>query len=79
MKRLAPALAIVLTLAFASPAIAADGVGLAGRTTDKTITLFCFGVMIFFTVMVISLSYLQGRLEGRKQRVQEELERLRRP
>jgi hypothetical protein len=79
MKRLVPALTAVLALAFASPAMAADGVGLAGRVDDKYITLFCFGVMIFFTVLVISLSYVQGRLEGRKQRVQEELERLRRP
>ena len=79
MKRLVPALTAVLALAFASPAMAADGVGLAGRVDDKYITLFCFGVMIFFAVLVISLSYVQGRLEGRKQRVQEELERLRRP
>jgi ABC-type uncharacterized transport system permease subunit len=79
MKRLVPAVIVFGTLAFASPAMAADGVGLAGRVDDKVITLFCFGVMIFFTVLVISLSYVQGRLEGRKQRVREELERLRRP
>jgi hypothetical protein len=79
MKRLVPAVIVFGALAFASPAMAADGVGLAGRVDDKVITLFCFGVMIFFTVLVISLSYVQGRLEGRKQRVREELERLRRP
>ena len=79
MKRLVPAVIVFGTLAFASPAMAADGVGLAGRVDDKVITLFCFGVMIFFTVLVISLSYVQGRLEGRKQRVREELDRLRRP
>jgi hypothetical protein len=79
MKRVLPAITIFLALALASPAMAADGVGLAGRVDDKVITLFCFGVMIFFTVLVISLSYVQGRLEGRKQRVREELERLRRP
>jgi hypothetical protein len=79
MKRLVPAVTIFVVLAFASPAMAADGVGLAGRVDDKVITLFCFGVMIFFTVLVISLSYVQGRLEGRKERVREELERLRRP
>jgi hypothetical protein len=79
MKRLVPAVTIFGVLAFASPAMAADGVGLAGRVDDKVITLFCFGVMIFFTVLVISLSYVQGRLEGRKERVREELERLRRP
>jgi hypothetical protein len=79
MKKLLPALVLPLLLAWASPAMAADGVGLAGRVDDKTVTFFCFGLMIFFTVLVISLSYVQGRLEGRKERVREELERLRRP
>ena len=64
----------------ASPAaMAADGVGLWGRTDDKVVTFFAFGVMIFFTVMVIGLSLLQARMEGRKERMREELERLRRP
>jgi hypothetical protein len=79
MKKAVAALTLLLSLTLASPALAADGVGLAGRVDDKTITLFCFGVMIFFTVLVVSLSYVQGRLEGRKERIREELERLRRP
>ncbi len=33
--------------------MAADGEGLYGRTDDKVITFFCFGVIIFFTVFVI--------------------------
>ena len=59
--------------------MAADGVGLYGRTDDKVVTFFSFGVMIFFTVLVIVLSLIQGRLESRKERMREELERLRRP
>ncbi len=76
---------IVLTLALATlllaapGAMAADGVGLWGRTDDKVVTFFAFGVMIFFTVLVIALSLVQGRLETRKERMREELERLRRP
>ena len=60
-------------------ATAADGVGIWGRTDDKVVTFFAFGVMIFFTVLVIVLSIWQGRLEGRKERMREELERLRKP
>ena len=37
----------------AAPAALADnGVGLAGPTTDKTVTFFCFGVIAFFVVLV---------------------------
>jgi hypothetical protein len=79
MKRLVTGFTLLAALALASPALAADGVGLAGRVDDKVITFFCFGVMIFFTVMVVSLSWIQGRLESRKDRVREDLERLRKP
>jgi hypothetical protein len=71
--------AIALTLlVFAAPAMAADGVGLGGRTTDKDVTLWGFGVMIFFTVMVVVLSLVQGRLDGRKERARADIERLKR-
>jgi hypothetical protein len=73
------AAAIGALLAGAPAAMAADGVGLWGRTDDKVVTFFAFGVMIFFTVLVITLSLIQIRLEGRKERMREELERLRRP
>lgn len=73
------ALAVTALLLAAPAAMAADGVGLYGRTDDKVVTFFAFGVMIFFTVLVIVLSLWQGRLEGRKERMREELERLRRP
>ena len=55
-------------LLFAAPvALADNGVGLAGPTTDKTVTFFCFGVIAFFAILVIVLSLIQGRLEKRKE------------
>jgi hypothetical protein len=69
---------LVALLVTASPAMAADGVGLWGRTDDKVITFWGFGLMIFFALLVILLSIWQGRLESRKDREREELERLRR-
>ncbi len=69
---------LVVLLATASPAIAADGVGLWGRTDDKVITFWGFGLMAFFTILVVGLSIMQNRSESRKDREREELERLRR-
>lgn len=68
--------AMAIALALAPAALAEDGVGLAGRVGDKTITLFCFGVIIFFPVLVATLSFIQGRLEARKDRRRYDLERL---
>ena len=81
MRAILVSLTVAMTaiLLAAPAAMAADGVGLWGRTDDKVITFFAFGVMIFFTLMVIVLSLLQIRLEDRKERMREELERLRRP
>ena len=73
------ALALVSLLAFAPVAMAADGEGLYGRTNDKVITFFCFGVIIFFALFVIVASYAQNRLETRKDRAREDIERLRKP
>jgi len=72
-----PTLAVaLLALAGAAPAMAADGVGLYGRTDDKVITFFCFGVIAFFPLLVITLSLIQGRLEKRKDQRRSDLERL---
>jgi hypothetical protein len=65
--------------AIAPAALAADGVGLWGRTDDKVITFFAFAVMGFFAVLVTVLSLIQIRLESRKERLRRELERLRPP
>jgi hypothetical protein len=72
------ALAVTM-LALAPAAIAADGVGLWGRTDDKVVTYASFAVMAFFAILVVVLSIIQIRLESRKERAREELERLRRP
>ena len=53
-------------LATAAPALAKNGEGLAGETNDKIITIFCLGLVIFFTLVVILGTLVQGRLERRK-------------
>jgi hypothetical protein len=64
-------------LALAAPAaLAADGEGIYGRTNDKVITFFCFGVIAFFAILVTVLSLIQGRLDARKERRRSDLERL---
>jgi hypothetical protein len=73
------ATSLVALLALAPAAIAADGVGLWGRTDDKVVTYASFAVMAFFAILVVVLSIIQIRLESRKERAREELERLRRP
>jgi len=68
--------AALLSLLLAAPlALADNGVGLAGPTTDKTVTFFCFGVIAFFAILVIVLSIVQGRLEKRKERRRYDLQR----
>ena len=69
-------LALLLLMAVAAPAMAADGVGLAGRTNDKMITFFCFGVIAFFPLLIITLTIIQTRLENRKEQRRSDLERL---
>jgi type VI protein secretion system component VasF len=59
--------------------MAADGVGIWGRTDDKVVTYWGFGVMVFFVLFVVVLSLIQIRLESRKERLRQELERLRPP
>ncbi len=67
---------VLLMLLLAAPvALADNGVGLAGPTTDKTITFFCFGVIAFFAILVIVLSIVQGKLEKRKERRRYDLQR----
>jgi hypothetical protein len=69
-------IATLLSMLLAAPLAPADnGVGLAGPTTDKTVTFFCFGVIAFFAVLVIVLSIVQGKLEKRKERRRYDLER----
>lgn len=67
---------LLLSLAQAPAVLAADGVGLAGRPDDKTITFVMFGVILFFPILVITLAIIQGRLEARKDRRRYDLDRL---
>lgn len=77
MKRtLAALLSILALMLVAAPAAMADnGTGLAGPTTDKTVTFFCLGVLAFFAILVIGMSLIQGRLEKRKEMRRADLER----
>jgi hypothetical protein len=72
-------LALGVVMALAPAALAADGVGLYGRTDDKVVTFFAFGVIAFFAILVTVLSLIQIRLENRKERARADLERLQRP
>jgi putative copper export protein len=67
--------ALLSTLLAAPVALADNGVGLAGPTTDKTVTFFCFGVIAFFAILVIVLTLFQERLERRKERRRYDLQR----
>ncbi len=77
MKRTVAALLSfgALMLVAAPAAFADEGVGLAGPTTDKTVTFFCFGVIAFFAALVIVLSLIQGKLEKRKEQRRADLAR----
>jgi hypothetical protein len=59
---------LAITLATAAPAMASHaGEGWAGELNDKVITFFSLGVMIFFVVVIVVFSSIQGRLEKRKE------------
>jgi hypothetical protein len=79
-RRLIAVCALAATLAcmlLAAPmALAENGVGLMGPTTDKTVTFFCFGVIGFFALLPIVLTLIQTRLERRKDQRQSNLQRL---
>ena len=78
VKRTATALLsiVAMMMVVAPAAMAEGGVGLAGPTTDKTVTFFCFGVIVFFAALVIVMSLIQGKLEKRKDRRRSDLSRL---
>jgi hypothetical protein len=78
VKRTASALLsfVALMLVAAPAAMADNGVGLAGPTTDKTVTFFCLGVLLFFVAIVVVMSAIQGKLEKRKERRRYDLDRL---
>ena len=77
--RRAGAAATAALLAAPSVASAADGEGLVGRTTDLEVTLWGFGVIALFMILPIVLSLIQARLDNRKERAREQLDRVRKP
>jgi nitrogen fixation/metabolism regulation signal transduction histidine kinase len=67
-RRLTAAAVVVLSqLLLAAPALARNGEGLAGETNDKVITIFCLGLVIFFTLVVILGTLVQSSLDRRKE------------
>ncbi len=61
------AMTLGLTLALAAPAMASHaGEGWAGELNDKVITFFSLGVMLFFVLVIVVGSAIQGRGEKRK-------------
>ncbi len=66
--RLTAALSAVVMLLLTAPAMAHDnGEGLVGETDDRIITFFSLGVVLFFTLVVCLGSFIQARLEKRKE------------
>jgi hypothetical protein len=63
---LATAATLVISLALVAPAMAKGGEGTYGKYNDKVVTNFGYGLMIFFTLLVIVLSIGQSLLERRK-------------
>jgi hypothetical protein len=68
-------LTALLALALPAAAMAADGVGTAGRVDDRYITFFCFGVIAFFAILVTVLSLIQGKLDAKKDQRRHDLDR----
>jgi hypothetical protein len=66
---------LVIWLATAATALASkkepagdNGEGFAGETTDKVVTFFSLGVLLFFVLVVTLGSIAQSLLERRKER-----------
>ncbi len=62
-----------LLLVLAAAALAAEGgadngEGLAGETTDRTVTFFSLGVMVFFPLVALVFTLVEHQLEKRKER-----------
>ena len=59
---------VCLALALTAPAALAgdEGQGLWGETNDKVVTFAGFILIAFFPLFVATMSFIQGRLEKRK-------------
>jgi hypothetical protein len=66
--RLLALLTALFTLALTAPAFASDnGEGLVGETDDKIITFFSLGLVVFFFAVVCIGTWIQNRLDKRKE------------
>ena len=68
--RAAAAFAAAFCLLLVVPAVAfagQDGEGLAGETTDKYVTFFSLGVLLFFVFVITIGTLIQSALERRKE------------
>ena len=62
-------LGLLIAVSAAAPALADNGgEGLYGKADDKVITNFGMGLVVFFAVLVCTLSAIQYLLERRKTR-----------
>jgi hypothetical protein len=61
------ALLTLSSLVFTASAFASDnGQGLYGETDDKVVSIFGLGLVVFFTLIVVIGSLIQGALDKRK-------------
>ncbi len=60
--------ALLLVLAASALADTDNGEGLAGETTDRTVTFFSLGVMVFFPLVALVFTLVEHWLEKRKER-----------
>ena len=63
---IAALLTLCASLLVAAPAMANAGEGLAGETNDKIVTFFCLGVLLFFVLTVFLGTFIQSRMEAKK-------------
>jgi uncharacterized membrane protein len=63
-------LVVAVTMLTIAPAAWAGesggGQGFYGETTDKTVTTWMFGVIVFFPLLILVFTLIQSRLDKRK-------------
>lgn len=70
---------LAAALAAMAAGLLAPSAALASGATDFQITMFGFAVIALFMILPAVLSFVQHRLETRREREREQLERVRKP